>query len=78
VTSQNFANVDIILCCEGFEFGNNLIFLVKPFFCLRPDMAHLGMSRTVAPETLSPLMIGCLFVILYACVLYVVGYDGVN
>jgi len=20
--------------CEGFEFGNNLIYLVKPFFCL--------------------------------------------
>jgi len=47
-------------------------------FRLRPDMAHLGMSMTVAPETLSPLMIGCLFVILYVCVFYDSGYDGVK
>jgi len=47
-------------------------------FRLRPVMAPVGMSRTVTPETISLLMISCLFVIIHICVLYVVGYDGVN
>jgi len=47
-------------------------------FRLRPDMAPVGMSRAVTLEAISPLMFSCLFVKLYLCEGYVVGYDGVN